>query len=426
MSGPLVVLITIVLVIGAALLAAVESAIAVLSRADVVDEAEGADSPETLLRIGGNMSGHREAVGFARIGAETLATVLISVWFASFVAQPWLAFLFASLLMLAVHVLFTGSTPRSIGRTHPRDTLRLFGWLARTCRVVFGPISDLLGALGDIVTPSQQHRHSTVSSEEQLLSMVDAAAEEEVLGEDDRDLIHSVFDFSDRLVREVMVARTDMITVDADASVQESLRALLEVGISRAPIVGRDSDDIRGIAYQKDLARHLLEHPESTLAVAGIARPASYVPESLAADILLRRMQRDSTHFAMVVDEYGGIAGLVTLEDLIEELVGEISDEFDRGGEEYERLDDGTLVVSSRMNIGDLGELLDLELEHEDVDSVGGLLTTALGRIPQLGDEAEIDNLSLLAYRVGRRHRVTRIQVRVLERHHHTEEEDAA
>ncbi|WP_282824066.1 hemolysin family protein [Gulosibacter sediminis] len=426
MSGPLVVLITILLIVGAALLAAVESAIAVLSRADVVDEAEAAHSPDTLRRIGDNMSGHREAVGFARIGAETLATVLISVWFATLVAGPWLAFLFASLLMLAVHVLFTGSTPRTIGRTHPRDTLRMLGWLARGCRVVFGPISDLLGTLGDIVTPSQKHRHATVSSEEQLLSMVDAATEQEVLDEDDRELIHSVFDFSDRLVREVMVARTDMLTVDADDTVHDGLRSLLEVGISRAPIVGRDSDDIRGIAYQKDLARHLLEHPESTLRVASLARPPVFVPESLAADTLLRRMQRDSTHFAMVVDEYGGIAGLVTLEDLIEELVGEISDEFDRGGDEYERLEDGTLVVSSRMNITDLGELLDIDLEHEDVDSVGGLLTTALGRIPQLGDHAEIGGLALLADRVGRRHRVTRIQVRVLAPHSTNEKEEAA
>jgi CBS domain containing-hemolysin-like protein len=398
----------------------------VLSRGDVIDEAEGLARPERLLRISENMSGHREATGFARISAETLATVLISVWLTSIVSEAWLAFLIAAIVMLAAHILFTGSAPRSIGRTHPKQTLRYLGWLARACRVTIGPVSDLLGALGDIVTPSSGHRGATVSSEEQLLSMVDAAAEQEVLDEDDRELIHSVFDFSDRLVREVMVARTDMITVDADATASEALGELLKVGISRAPIVGRDSDDIRGIAYQKDLARHVLEHPTSTLTAEGVARPATFVPESLAADELLRRMQRESNHFAMVVDEYGGIAGLVTLDDLIEELVGEISDEFDRASDEYELLSDGSLVVSSRMGLSDLGELLDLELENEDVDSVGGLLTMALERIPQLGDQAVVGRLSLLADRVGRRHRVTRIQVRVVEPAHPSKEEETA
>lgn len=422
----LVSLAAIALVFAAAILAAAESALAVLSRGDILDEAaEHPRAKATLSRISLNITGHRESAGFARIGAETLATVLIAVMFARLLPQAWLAVLLAAAVMLAIHIAFSGSLPRSLGRTHPRQTVRMLAGATRACRLMVGPFSDLLGALGDIVVPHQPGRHSTVSSEEQLLSMVDAAADEDVLDEVDRTLIHSVFDFSDTLVREVMVARTDMTTIDADENVAQALRRMLEFGFSRAPIIGRDSDDIRGIAYQKDLARLVLADPTTPLLAEQVARPAVFVPESLAADELLRRMQHDSTHFAVVIDEYGGVAGLVTLEDLIEELVGEISDEFDRAEDEFEWQGDGSLLVSSSMNNADLGELLHRDLEYEDVDSVGGLLTMALGRIPQLGDSAEIDGLHLDAVRAGRRRRITRIRVRPLHPTHHDHQETA-
>lgn len=415
MTWLLVISILIVLVLISTLLSAAEAALATLPRADIADLAETKPRNRFLPPIAGNPEGHEHSVKFTRAGAETLATALLAVWLGEQVDGLWIAFVITAAIMLIVHFLLSGSSAKSLGRAYAAVTVSTLAWLIRGTRVLTGLVADLLTAIGDSVTPTRPSRSGSFSSEEQLLSMVDEAAEDEVLEEEDRELIHSIFDFSDRLVREVMVARTDMHTVDAAASISEALSKLLEAGISRAPIIGRDSDDVRGVAYQKDLAREMLRGTATDRAnIASVARPATFVPESLAASDLLRRMQRESTHFAIVIDEYGGVAGLVTFEDLIEELVGEISDEHDRDVEEIELLADGGMRVSSRMSTTDLGELFDIEIEDEDVDSVGGLLSKALGKIPMLGDRVVVDQLELTADRVGRRHRVTEISVRYI------------
>src|SRR5690606_22128335 len=210
----------------------------------------------------------------------------------------------------------------------------------------------------------------------------------DVLEEEDRELIHSIFEFNETVVREVMVPRTDMITIDGTASPEVTMAKFLATGVSRMPVIGDDIDQVLGIVYLKDLARELHERTLDATAVtaADLARPASFAPESQKADSLLRQMQLQSNHLAMVVDEYGGIAGLVTLEDLIEELVGEISDEYDRAAPEVEPLGGGVYRVAARMSIDELGDLFGLELEDDEVDSVGGLLTKAVGRLPVVGD----------------------------------------
>ncbi|MDJ1369820.1 hemolysin family protein [Gulosibacter molinativorax] len=415
MTWFLVISILIVLVLISTLLAAAQAALAQLPRADIAELSEERPGNRFLMGIAANPEGHEHAVTFTRAGTETLATALLAVWFTDRSGQPWIAFAVTAVVMLVVHFLLSGSSAKSIGRAHPQKTVSALSWLIRAARVLTGVIADLLTAIGDSVTPNPTPRSGSLSSEEQLLSMVDEAAEDEVLEDEDRELIHSVFDFSDRLVREVMVARTDMHTVDADSTVAQALGELLDDGISRAPIIGRDSDDVRGVAYQKDLSREMLHGgTRGAGTVLTVARPATFVPESLGASELLRRMQRESTHFAIVIDEYGGVAGLVTFEDLIEELVGEINDEHDRDTEEIELLASGAMRVSSRMSTSELGELFDIEIDDEDVDSVGGLMSKALGKIPVLGDRVVVDGLELTADRVGRRHRVTEVSVRFI------------
>jgi CBS domain containing-hemolysin-like protein len=244
--------------------------------------------------------------------------------------------------------------------------------------------------------------------------MVDEAAELDVLEADDRELIHSIFEWGDTVVREVMIPRTDMVTVEGDATAESGLGLLLARGLSRVPVTGEDSDEILGVLHLRDVARLLHERPASatTVTAAQLARPPLFVPDSKKADDTLRQMQQEQNHLAMVVDEYGGIAGLVTLEDLIEELVGDIADESDREAPGVERLRDGEYRVSARLPLDELGDLFDLEVEDEDVDTVGGLLTKSLGRLPKRGDVARAAGLVLTADRTdGRRRRLTAVRV---------------
>ena len=227
----------------------------------------------------------------------------------------------------------------------------------------------------------------------------------------EQELLDSVEEFGETIVREIMVPRIDMATVPVDANLTKAMSIFLARGYSRLPVIGDDIDDIRGVLYIKDVARLLHENPASmdgTLA-GEIARTAIFIPESKPVDDLLREMQTSSRHIAIIIDEYGGVAGLATMEDVIEEIVGDISDEYDRDVPDVETLDDGTLRVSSRLPLFELGELFELDLEDEDVDSVGGLLTKELGKLPKRGDRVTISGLSLTADRIEarRKHLVT-------------------
>jgi CBS domain containing-hemolysin-like protein len=348
-----------------------------------------------------------------RVVAETTAAVLVTLAFATALAEWWWALLASSLIMTATSFVLVGSSPRSIGRAHPRGIVVFTAPIIRGIRVFLGPIANALVAVGNRVTPGRS-AGATFSSEEQLLSMVDEATELDVLEEDDRELIHSIFEFNDTVAREIMIPRTDMITIDDDAPVGTAMGLFLSTGVSRMPVLGENIDDVRGILFLRDLARHSYEQPVGgeTMTVVELARPVMFVPESQKADSVLRHMQRESSHLAMVVDEYGGIAGLVTLEDIIEELVGNISDEYDNDVAEFEDLGDGVFRVSARLAVDELGDLFGISLDDDDVDSVGGLLTKTLGRLPVAGSTATISGLILRADRTeGRRRRLSTVLV---------------
>jgi CBS domain containing-hemolysin-like protein len=410
---PLFISAAVLLVLLGGVLAAADAALSVVSRSDLVDLAVSSRSRGSLLAISNDVGAHFNAINFLRVISETAAAVLVTLAFAYALNEWWLALLYSALIMTAVSFVLVGSSPRSIGRVHARGILRFTAPLIRGIRLSLGPIANALVAIGNRVTPGRP-KTATFASEEQLLSMVDEATELDVLEEDDRELIHSIFEFNDTVVREVMIPRTDMVTIDAESTIPSAMGVFLSTGVSRIPVIGEDVDDVRGVLYLRDVARLVFERPlgADSLTALELARPALFAPESQKADELLRQMQRESNHLAMVVDEYGGIAGLATLEDLIEELVGNISDEYDRDAPEFEDLGSGVYRVSTRMPVDELGDLFGIDLEDDEVDSVGGLLTKALGRLPVAGSRASISGLILLAERTeGRRKQLSTVLV---------------
>ena len=377
------------------LMAAIDAALGVTSRQDLAElGAPGARNAGALQRIARDPEAHATAVIFMRVFVETGAAVFVTVAFTSLFDNIWWAMLAAGVLMTGISFVVVGASPRTWGRQHAKGLLRGAAPVIRGVRLILGPLAHGLVVLGNRVTPGVT-RGASFASEEQLLSIIDEAAENELIEEDDRELIHSVFDFTDTFVRAVMVPRTDMVTVDAVSSTREAMAIFLEKGVSRIPIVDDEADDVTGMLYLKDLVQFGFDDEAGwrDAPITRIARPGVFVPESMKAESLLQQMKRDAVHVCLVVDEYGGVSGLVTLEDLIEELVGEIADEYDPRADEVVELEPGRYRVSARLGLDEVGDLFGIDLDDEDVDSIGGLLGKALGRIPQPGSTAEYDGL---------------------------------
>jgi CBS domain containing-hemolysin-like protein len=230
----------------------------------------------------------------------------------------------------------------------------------------------------------------------------------------EREMVRSVFELGDTIVRDVMVPRTDMVFIEADKTLEQALSLALRSGFSRIPVVGENTDDVLGIAYLKDIVAWAHEHPgtESTEKVAAVMRPATFVPDSKPVNELLRQMQAQRIHVAIVIDEYGGTAGLVTIEDILEEIVGEITDEYDNERPPVERLSDGAARVTARLPVAELEELFGVSVQAEDVETVAGLLAHALGRVPIAGSRATVSGLQLTAENLaGRRNKIGTVLV---------------
>ncbi|MGM7677526.1 hemolysin family protein [Microbacterium sp. A94] len=395
MTEILLLLAALLLVAFGGLSAAIDAAYGVVSRADLASMASEGRNAKALTRIGDDLDAHVNAVSFIRVLVEVTAAVLVTVAFTVLFENIWWAMMAAAILMTGITFVLVGASPRSIGRHHAEGMIRGTASIVRGLRLSLGPLAQGLVVLGSKVTPGTGR--SSFASEDQLLSMVDEAASNDLIEEDDRDLIHSVFDFTDQFVRAVMVPRTDMVTVDAEATTDQAMSLFLNRGVSRIPVVDDDADDVVGVLYLKDLVQFAYRDDSAWRAasIRPIARPATFVPESMRAETLLQQMKRDAVHVCLVINEHGGISGLVTLEDLIEELVGEISDEYDQAAAEIVDLGEGRYRVSARLSLDDVGDLFDIELEDEDVDSIGGLLGKAVDQVPQPGVTATIDGLVL-------------------------------
>lgn len=270
-------------------------------------------------------------------------------------------------------------------------------------------VSRGLIGLTNVILPGKGLKEGPFVSEEELLAVAEAAVEGASIEEGERQLIESILEFGDTVVREVMVPRPDMVTVPATFRVADVMEVVLLNGYSRIPATGEGIDDVVGIVYAKDLMRAERDGGDD-LEVATLARPARFVPETKAVNDLLKEMQAESFHMAVVVDEYGGTAGLVTLEDLIEELVGEIVDEYDREEPLVEPARDGRVRVNARIPVDELNEVLHADLPEGDWDTVGGLLLHELGRVPDEGDFVASEGWLLQAERVQGR-RISRVVV---------------
>ena len=398
----------------AGLFAAADAALNSVSRARV--EAlvrEGRAGARALAAVVADRPRHVNLLLLLRLVAETAATVLLTVALARLITPASAGILSAGAIMVVVSYVFIGVGPRTLGRQHPYELGVAIAAPVRALATLLGPLTKLLILIGNAVTPGKGFRQGPFSSEVELRELVDMASTSGVVDEDERKMIHSVFELGDTLVREVMVPRPDVVWVERDTAVDKVLRLALRSGYSRLPVLGENIDDVIGVAYLKDLVRAQAEQPDAVL--TAVMRPAVFVPDSKRIDELLKEMQRTRNHMAIVVDEYGGTAGVVTIEDILEEIVGEITDEYDSEElPDVTRLDDGRLRVAARLPVEDLQELDGLfpeggdfdegpaaqlwaVLEDADVDTVGGLLAQQLGRVPLPGAEVDVAGLHLLA-----------------------------
>lgn len=406
MITALLIVVTLALLAVAFVLTATESAFTYLPRHEA-EKASQANGRTSLRRIVEDPRPYMHALRFVRILCESLVSVTLTVMFLRFVPWVWLAVVCAVLIATVLGFVVIGVSPRHVGRAHPLAVVSKTSGLLRLLTGLLGPIPKWLMRSGSAVSPATEE-NAGFFTEEELREFVDRASGNDVIEDNEAAMLHSIFELDDTRIRAVMVPRTDTVTFDLDDSLDNALNLFLRSGYSRIPVMGQDFDDVRGFLYLKDVAEAMLSNPSKghNPQVSALLRPARFVPESQKVSELLPIMQREGTHVAIVVDEYGDTAGLVTLEDLIEELVGEIVDEYDAAEPEVTPEGDA-YRISARTSIGDLGELFDMDLEDDDVESVGGLLAKALGRVPIVGSTAEIYGIGLKAVKLeGRRNRV--------------------
>jgi CBS domain containing-hemolysin-like protein len=350
-------------------------------------------------------------LSLARVAAEAAATVLLAAVLLHAVGPGWRAFAIAAAIIVVAVYVATVIVPRSAERQHPARVALAAAAILHPVVRLLGPLPRFLGAVGRRLGPGK----GASGSEEDLRGLVDLLEQRRVIQPGERAMIHSVFELGDTFVREVMVPRTDMVFVERDKTLRQALSLALRSGFSRIPVIGENLDDVVGIAYLKDIVTRSQEHRECEAVekISSIMRPATFVPESKPIDELLKEMQARQIHLAIVIDEYGGTAGLVTIEDILEEIVGEITDEYDQEQPPVEWIEDGRRArVTARLPVEELEELFDVRIDAEDVDTVGGLLARQLGRVPIAGSVATVEGLQLTAESLaGRRNRIGTVTV---------------
>lgn len=390
----------ILLVVVAWLAACAETGLARVSRFRAETAVRGGRrGGDKLLAVTADPTRYLNVALLVRVSCEMAAAVLVTVVCVRHFDHTWQALAVAIGVMVLVSYVAVGVSPRTIGRQHPLNTATAAAYVLLPLARIMGPVPKLLILLGNAVTPGKGFRQGPFASEAELRAMVDLAESESLIEDDERRMVHSVFELGDTLVREVMVPRTELVSIERYKTIRQAMTLALRSGFSRIPVTGESEDDIVGIVYLKDLARRVHINRESeTDPVSSVMRPAAFVPDTKNAGDLLREMQQQRNHVAVAIDEYGGTAGIVTIEDILEEIVGEITDEYDRELPPIEDLGGGSYRVTSRLDLGDLGELYDIDLDDEDVETVGGLLAKTLGRVPIPGASAVVPLPEDLSY----------------------------
>ena len=440
----------VVSVLIAGLAAGVDAALARISRVRAAELLEqGEPGAARLVRLTADPARYVNLVLLIRVVGEMAAAVMVTM----VCAHRWgLTFGTGALsvaIMAVVSYVVIGVSPRTLGRQHAPRIAAVGAAVLIPLGRILGPLPRALIVLGNALTPGKGFREGPFATEAELRALVDIAEQNSEIEATERRMVHQVFELGDTLVKEVMVPRTDMLFIERGKTLQQALSLALRSGFSRIPVTGRNADDVIGIVYLKDLARRMHEGGDGgdggivgadgargvkagggaggdgagdsdalSEPVETVMRPATFVPDSKHADELLRDMQAQRIHLAIVIDEYGGTAGLVTIEDILEEIVGEITDEYDQSRPEVEWLGEpgdpsGGARVSARLGLDELGELFHRDLEDEDVETVGGLLGKRLGKVPIPGATVSVDGLTITAESTeGRRRRIGTVLVR--------------
>ena len=399
------------------LFAAAETAIAAVRRPRVQQLVEdGVDSARGLQRLLENSAGFvatsRLIIVSATVAANTALVALLQGPLTAAFNSAGVAYLVITLLALFVALVFVNQLGHAYGLRHAESVALGMAGPARMAVFVLRPLASLLDVAGSLVyrQPGTAQRESAAGvTEAGIMLQVDVAEEEGVLEEEEGEMIRSIFEFGDTVAREVMVPRIDIEAADSSMSIGQVVDLAVEAGHSRVPIYDGSIDKITGIFYLKDSLRYLRDGRRE-IHVSEIMRPAYFVPESKKVDELLREMQKRRVHLAIVVDEYGGTAGMVTIEDILEEIVGEIQDEFDPEEVLVEHLSESETIVDATMTLDDVNDALSVQLEEEDVDTLGGYVYAKLGRVPEEGDAVEAGTVRLVVHEVEG-NRITRVRV---------------
>ena len=409
----------VILLVFAGFLAGSESALTSLSRLlieQIVDVKP--KYANKFSRFTENPARYLNVLLLVRKSCELTATVLVAAAFIEVTDNKALALTQTIILMVAISYVIVGVGPRTLGKQNALSWSKPAIITADLLSKLLGPLTNLLITIGNAITPGKGFKSGPFSTEAEFRDLVDQASESGFVEESEREMIHSVFDLGETMVRELMVPRTEMVWIESGKNLRQGLSLALRSGFTRIPVISENLDNVVGIAYVKDLARRVHENhdAEQSENVEEHLRKATYVPETKTADELLKQMQRDQIHMAIVVDEYGGTAGLITIEDILEEIVGEIADEYDEDeAEEVEWIDKEKARISARLHVEDFAEKFETSFtteEIEDVDTIGGLIAKHLGRVPIPGSTITVPGWKLTAERpVGRRHRIATVLV---------------
>jgi len=420
------------LVLKAGVFSSIEAALSSFSKARAEEIAgQGKSGAAQLLRIVEDPPRYLNTALFLRLFSETAAVVLVTVVMLDLIVRRggsesgpdvstgrWWAIAAAVGVMLVVSFVVIGVAPRTVGRQHSERVALMSAGVLIAFTKVLGPLPQLLILIGNAITPGRGFSEGPFASEAQLRELVDIAEASSAIESGEREMIHSVFELGDTIVREVMVPRTDVVFIERNKTLRQAMSLGLRSGYSRIPVVGENLDDVVGFAYLKDVTKRVFDRheAESTERVESVMRPVLYIPDSKPVDELLREMQAERKHIAVVVDEYGGTAGLVTIEDVLEEIVGEITDEYDEAQVDVEQLSNGSTRVISRYPVDDLEEVCGIAIDDDDVDTVGGLMAKHLGRVPIPGSVVEAHGLRFEAEApTGRRNRIGSVLITRLE-----------
>lgn len=430
------------LVVVAGLFSSADAALSSFSKARAEEIAtEGKTGSARLLVIVEDPPRYLNTALFLRMLCEISAIIMVTVVMLDLIVprggaetgpeadgERWLAMLAALGISLVVSFVVIGVAPRTVGRQHSERVALLSSGPLIAFTKVLGPLPQLLILVGNAITPGRGFSEGPFASEAELRELVDLAEASSVIESGERAMIHSVFELGDTLVREVMVPRTDVVFIERNKTLRQAMSLALRSGYSRIPVIGENLDDIVGFAYLKDLTRRVFDRHEAeqTEKVDSVMRPVMYVPDSKPVDALLREMQAERKHVAVVVDEYGGTAGLVTIEDVLEEIVGEITDEYDVEHVDVEHLANGSTRVSSRYPVDDIEHICGVAIEDDDVDTVGGLMAKHLGRVPIAGSVIEAHGLRFEAEApAGRRNRIGTVLISRVEPSDLTHDDDS-